>query len=121
MLFAYVSCPYGIIADKVQLMNYFEWFGAQLIEADSKIIPVSGLSIGHYKLPHADLANDWNFWKYTCDSLIAISSEMHVLMIDGWDKSHGVLAEIEKAINLSIDVTFHEIIPSVWDGFATSK
>jgi nucleoside 2-deoxyribosyltransferase len=58
-------------------------------------------SIGLHGLP-----GDWNFWKDFDRAFLEICDEVWVLMIDGWQESKGVHAEINIAVSLGKSVVF---------------
>lgn len=56
-----------------------------------------------------DLPRDFDFWMTYNYAMLAKASQLWVLALDGWDASRGVLAEIEMATKLSIQVTLKHI------------
>lgn len=56
-----------------------------------------------------EIAGDYLFWEKFCLNLLKRCDKMYVLCLDGWDKSRGVLAEIEFCDKNSIPV--HYIVP----------
>lgn len=52
------------------------------------------------------LPKEWEFWEQYDRFFISKCDELFVLMIDGWDKSKGVDAEIEIANELCVPVTY---------------
>jgi nucleoside 2-deoxyribosyltransferase len=52
------------------------------------------------------LPGDWQFWQHHDRKYIEICDEVVVLMLDGWDKSEGVQAEISIAREMGKPVTF---------------
>lgn len=67
---------------------------------------ISPIVYGHNLLQFHDMPSDWNFWKNFCQTFLLKSDEMIVYMLPDWDKSTGVLAEIELAKELEIKVTY---------------
>jgi hypothetical protein len=54
------------------------------------------------------MPGDWQFWKNFCESFLYKSDEMFIYKIEGWDKSTGLLAEVELAKSLNIKITYLE-------------
>ena len=65
-----------------------------------------GISI----LKHTGDKDDWATWQVFCENAILASTEVWVLMFDGWDKSTGVKAEIDFAIANNIPIKYIEMI-----------
>lgn len=51
---------------------------------------------------------DWSFWGEYDRKFLAVCESMIVLMLDGWDKSKGVSAEMQIAKDMNIPITFME-------------
>ena len=45
-------------------------------------------------LPAFDVPQDWYFWERFDKPFLNLCEELHVLMLDGWDRSRGVANEI---------------------------
>ncbi len=52
------------------------------------------------------MPSDWVFWKNFCLSFLECSEEMIVYKLEGWDKSTGVLDEIEIAKSMNIPIIY---------------
>jgi nucleoside 2-deoxyribosyltransferase len=52
------------------------------------------------------LPGDWRFWQHHDSQYIEICDEMVVLMLDGWEQSEGIQAEMGIARELGKPVTF---------------
>jgi len=55
-----------------------------------------------------DLATNWEFWREHDLLMLSKCDELRVLMLDGWDVSVGVTAEIEEAKRLHIPIVYVE-------------
>ena len=55
----------------------------------------------NYKLP-----KDYEFWEKYCLEMLSLASELYVLMLDGWEESKGVKAEIAFAKKQNIPITY---------------
>lgn len=53
---------------------------------------------------------DWDFWSEYDRKFLAVCESMIVLMLDGWEQSKGVSAEMQIARDLNIPITFMEPI-----------
>jgi hypothetical protein len=61
--------------------------------------------IAQYGLP-----TDWGFWAEYDEACIKTCEVMWILMLDGWEISRGVNAEIQIAKSLSIPIKYVQII-----------
>lgn len=53
-----------------------------------------------------NLPGDWNFWSEFDKTFVSRCDGVIVLMLDGWDKSVGVTAEIDFAKNIGLPVYY---------------
>lgn len=54
-----------------------------------------------YKMP-----KDYEFWEKYCLEMLSLASELYVLMLEDWEESKGVLAEIEFAKKQNIPIFY---------------
>ena len=99
----YVTNPYtGSEGERQHRHRAVRTYTAHLIEqgltAVSPIVHCHTLAAIH-KLP-----TDFKFWQTYCLNLLAVCDKMHVLMLKGWEESIGVQAEIERAMEMEIDI-----------------
>ena len=52
------------------------------------------------------LPSDWESWKRIDTAFISCCKELWVIMLDGWDESTGVAAEVKIAKELGIPVRY---------------
>jgi len=102
----YFASPYThkdskVVQERVQKTSEMV---AKLVSEGNVVI--SPIVYGHNLLQFHDMPSDWNFWKNFCQTFLLKSDEMIVYMLPDWDKSTGVLAEIELAKELEIKVTY---------------
>lgn len=102
----YFASPYThkdtkVVQERVQKTSEMV---AKLVSEGNVVI--SPIVYGHNLLQFHDMPGDWDFWKNFCQTFLRKSDEMIVYMIDGWEQSTGILAEIELAKELGITVTF---------------
>lgn len=103
----YVACPYNDTdPDVVQYrMDVFADIMCQMLLND--MVPVSPL-LNHFVIEDRKVPLDWQFWTKYSFTLLHKCSELHVLCLEGWDSSEGVLAEIALAQNLGLPITYIE-------------
>jgi hypothetical protein len=69
------------------------------------LITVSPLS-KHWMKYHTNIPLTWDFWKTYSEKLMEKCDALYVIMLDGWDVSEGVLAEIELAKKMSLEIKY---------------
>jgi hypothetical protein len=69
------------------------------------LITVSPLS-KHWIKYHTNIPLTWDFWKTYSEKLMEKCDALYVIMLDGWDVSEGVLAEIELAKKMSLEIKY---------------
>lgn len=70
----------------------------------------SPLSHSHPISKHCDVdPTDQEFWLRQDLWVLDICDEMHILCLDGWDKSKGIGIEIEYAKSKGVEIVCHEI------------
>ncbi len=105
----YIASPYSH-PDK----NVVEYRVKAVAQYSAKLMinkqpSISPITVGTTILKYSDLPSDFAFWKQFSYDLLAVCTEIHVLKLDGWRDSVGVLAEIEFAIEHNIKITWIEI------------
>jgi hypothetical protein len=104
----YVASPYNHSDDDIRWLNYrkVSRYSAGLIAKGQVVI--SPIAYGHPLLDFAEIPYDWPFWSNFCLTFLDRCDEMHVLMMEGWDKSRGVEEEIQYARQQSIPIKYIE-------------
>lgn len=102
----YVASPYSSSDDAVRKLNYIKvsFYTANLIAKG--LVALSPIAYGHPLLDFAEMPSDWKFWQHFCITFLEKCDIMHVLMLPGWDKSRGVLEEIEYCEKHGIPVQY---------------
>ena len=106
MIDIFVSSPYtdddpSIIARRVeQAEQYIAHLTTQGAIAYSTIAAMAHI------VEKYELKNDYPFWQSHCEQMISSSDEVHVLMLDGWQDSPGVMDEIRIADELDKPIRF---------------
>jgi len=101
----YLAAPYTSNDPEIVDMRM-----AQFCHVDAKLchqglITVSPLS-KHFIKDHAAIPLTWEFWKTYSEKLMEKCDAVYVIMLYGWDVSEGVLAEIELAKKMSLEIKY---------------
>lgn len=93
----FVSAPYSskekeVVESRIKAVSIYS--GNLLKEGRSNISP---LTLGTTILQHCDLPSDFEFWNKLSYDLLELCEEIHVLKLDGWRESIGVMGEIDFA------------------------
>lgn len=70
----------------------------------------SPIAHSHVVAEVGDFHTGWEFWQKIDFEWIRMCGYVYVLMLDGWDRSVGVTAELRYALSLQIPVTW--VLPS---------
>ncbi len=62
--------------------------------------------LGHLVVTHGDIPNDFDYWDKYSYAVLIDCDELHVVMLEGWDKSKGVTAEIKFATEHNIPIKY---------------
>ena len=66
----------------------------------------SPISMAHPIAKAGDLPGNWEFWDKFDRAYLECCKKMYVLMLDGWENSNGVKAEIKIAEELKIEIEY---------------
>lgn len=103
-MLTYLAAPYSGTPEEVSLrMQQFCDVDAFLIQ--NGLDTVSPL-LKHFVIQGRDIRADWDYWRCYSHELIKRCDSLMVVTLDGWDKSTGVLAEIELAKTLGKYVAY---------------
>jgi hypothetical protein len=100
----YFSPDEEIIANRVKIGAAY--CGALLKQGFKCMSPVM---FGSTILLHSELPIDFSFWDKLSFSYLAKCDVLHVLTINGWDKSRGVKAEMEYAKKNDMPIIYIDI------------
>ena len=70
------------------------------------IIPAA---IGHHIWQSTNISNTFEYWENYCINLIKECSELHVLMLPGWENSKGLEKEINTAKEYNVPILYIEM------------
>ena len=108
----YIASPYSDESEKVRIARFQAAAKhAASMMLDGRIV-FSPITHSHPISEHIPQdKNTWAFWKDFDLMMLDMADELHVLCIDGWDKSKGVAAEIKCAIKKCLQIVY--VFPEV--------
>jgi len=110
----FISSPYTHKDKKVEHQRYVDTCKYAAYLFTQQKMAVSPVIVGHPLLEHEKLPGDFTFWKDYSFELLKGCSELHVLMLEGWDASVGIQHEIIFADQHEIPVKY--FMPQKPDG-----
>lgn len=66
----------------------------------------SPISHSHSIALAGELPRDWEFWKEYDQTILSMCGKLIVLTLDGWQESKGVMAEIQIAKDLELEIEY---------------
>jgi hypothetical protein len=102
----YIASPYTHPDKEVVEENYrrVSRYAAEIVSQGA--VALSPITYGHTLVGFKPMRTDWEFWTNFCLTMLSKCEEIHVLMIDGWDRSRGVAEEIEFAEKNGISIHY---------------
>jgi hypothetical protein len=102
----YVANPYSSHSEQTMQERYdiVEKYTAFMMKEGYDVI--SPIVHGHHLAINHNMPTSFEFWQKWCLALLDVCDEIHVLMIDGWKESTGLMAEIEYAEQNNLVVTY---------------
>lgn len=102
----YLACPYSHpeLSVREQRFDKVNEITAKLTNSGLSVF--SPISMTHPLATKHELPGDWNFWEKFDTDFISCSNTLYVLMLDGWEKSTGVQAEIIIARKQGIPIIY---------------
>ena len=101
----FVASPFnGTEAEKEERVSKLSLYCVELFNQGD--CPFSALLMGLSFAKYGNLPTDTETWKVFSKTLLKGCDELHVLMLDGWDKSSGVAIEITKANSMGIEIKY---------------
>ena len=106
----YLACPYSHDdrAIRVKRFKAVNRAAGILMNQGHKVF--SPISHTHPIAEASDLPKDWDYWKDFDRAYLEHSHKIIVLMLDGWEESKGVLAELEIAHEMGLDVHYMPVV-----------
>lgn len=100
----YLAAPYGHEDSRVVEIRMASVTKQLAVYAKEGKVATSPLLMHFCLNSGIDLPGDFDFWKDYCFGILEKSDEVHVLCLEGWNTSVGVIAEVYKALELGIPV-----------------
>jgi len=109
----YLASPYSHPNKWMRHKRYYDAtvFAARL--ASRKIVVIPPITMSHPMQMFYDMPGSWEYWKSIDTELLSKCDHMIVYMLDGWQKSVGVQAEIKIAEQMKIPIGY--IPPDITD------
>lgn len=94
MSYIYIASPYTDPSETIRHQRYLavSYYVTHLLI--QKKFPYSPIVANHHLAMEFDLPSDANSWMAYNFAMLSSAGEFHVLQLNGWDRSMGVLAEI---------------------------
>jgi hypothetical protein len=105
MIDVYIASPYSHPDPAVRRLRFEQacrYAGRLLVQGITAFSPIAH---SHPIAELCDLPKGFEFWRKFDHSFLSSCDAMHVLQLDGWQDSAGILAEIEIAESLGIVVS----------------
>ena len=95
--YIYIASPYSHPEDAVREQRYYDVvdYTARCLNAGEFVF--SPIAQNHTIALHHKMPTTWDFWSKIDYAMVDGAHTVRVLMLDGWDKSVGVAAEVEYA------------------------
>lgn len=102
----YIASPYthpsvGVRNRRYSRVHAYTYHCMQLGE-----VVFSPIVYGHEFVNYTERAISSDYWEAFNDHMLITSDAMRVYMLEGWDSSRGVAAEIENAQRLTIPIEY---------------
>lgn len=104
--FIYLAGPYAHPDPEVREMRYRALTAVAANMMRNGVPVYSPITHNHPLATMNEMPTGWDFWRSMDEPMITQSSELHVLMLDGWKESVGVTAEIAIAERLGKPVRY---------------
>ena len=105
----YLATPYSHPDPQVMEQRYRDAVQITAGLTNCGYVVFSPIVHSHPLATNHKMATDWKFWERIDRVFLKKSSWMIVAMMDGWDRSRGVKAEIEIAKELNIPIKYMEV------------
>lgn len=102
----YLACPYSHPDPAVREARFRVANAAAAVLMGRGEAVFSPISHSHPIAVQCGLPGDFDFWRDFDEAMIAASSSLAVVMLDGWRESRGVTAEIEMAEKRGMPVEY---------------
>lgn len=105
----YLAIPYSHPSEEVRnyRLHLVSDIAGKLMN-EGKVV-FSPISHGDTIAKIHNLPTDWEYWEKSCSVFVSRSTKVIVVMVEGWDTSKGVSAEIKLAEQLGIPVDYYSV------------
>lgn len=104
----YIASPYSTADAIIRGYRYLAAFAYVAKLMDRGEICFSPIVYGHQFFVAGHAEQDFRFWRPFNDVMLRSASVVHVLMLEGWDNSSGIMHELEVSQSLNLPVHFVE-------------
>jgi hypothetical protein len=104
----YLASPYSHPDDAMRKLNFVKVSMLAAKLASEGHVVLSPITYGHTLVDFHEMPTDWPFWENFCITILSKCDKLLVYKMEGWDKSKGVAAEIEYAMENNIPVEYIE-------------
>ena len=102
----YLASPYTHPDPEVKHLRFVQASQAAAVMMKRGCVVFGPIAMTHPMALYGDVQGAWETWKRFDEVFVKLCNELWVLMLDGWDRSTGVGAEIQIARNNLIPVTY---------------
>ena len=105
----YLASPYSHPDYEVMVENYktVSRIAADMVSEGHVVM--APITYGHHLIDFKPMPADWGFWYNFCVTFLSKCDKLIVCKMEGWDRSKGVLEEIELAHKFKIPVEYLEV------------
>ena len=114
--FAYIASPYSHPTSYVmqERFNQVESYTAQCMK--NNMVVFSPIVHCHTLAQNYKLPTHFDFWQKYCLGMLAFSTELFVLKMEGWEDSKGVQSEIQFAKRIGLPIIYIDMVNCPWKG-----
>ena len=105
----YLACPYSHPDATVREARFRAVTAVAAYLLSEGHLVFSPITHAHPMAEAGDLPRGWDFWEKFDRAYLEHSHKIIVLPLEGWDTSKGVLAEIQIAEELGLEVEYYEV------------
>lgn len=106
-MLTYLAAPYYHADPEIPKQRMITFYQIDAALSAQGLMLVSPL----YKVEtakHGEIPDTFNFWERYCYEMLAVCGEMIIILMDGWNKSSGVKAEIKYCQEHQIPIRYYD-------------
>jgi len=104
----YLASPYSHPDKDVRELRFIQITEYAAEQVSKGNIVFSPITYGHVLSEYKDMPTDFSFWSEFCLTFLNKCEEMHVLKLEGWDKSIGISYEESYCRDNNIPIKYIE-------------